>query len=197
MPGTRLYGPVPATGNAGAVAANVSGAANPLLPATQTVLSSTAETQIVNPQLPTTPLTVAVPPGGLLEAIPFTIVASGKINTGTSSTVTLSLYSGNSATIGSNTLLKASSAFTGFAGKKNFWIKGRAIYDSVSGTLTGTVEFFLNNTLQAAAAFANVPTGISNSANPGPVLNLSLTVTFGTGGTQVVTVQDFAIYDTL
>jgi hypothetical protein len=155
----------------------------------QTVSSSTAETVINNPALGTA-LVLTIPANSVLEQIPFLLLVSGYFNLGTSSTVTLKLYNGTAIT---GTLLKSSGALSAFSGKTNFWIKARLIYDSVSGTLTGTVEFFCNNVIVAAAAVTNVPTGISGTANP--VTNFVVSVTFGTGGTQVIGVHEFAIYD--
>lgn len=185
---TRLY-----TANRSSsvvVAQSSPGAIVPLLPALQTVLT-TAETVIGDPGVPTLPLLCQIPPGGPLEQEEFQVVGSGWFNLGTSSTVTMKLYSGNSLTPGSNTLLLTSGAITAFAGKANWKFVARLIYDSNSGKLTGTVEFLINNVLVAAAVVTNVVTGINNVNNP--VASFCFSVTYGTAGTQVINVKDFGV----
>ena len=194
MPSTRLYGPSAAPGAAGTLAQNTSGAIAAVLPATQTVLN-TAETVIVNPSVSSSALVVNIPTGSLLEQKPFTLQASGYLNNGTSSTVTIKLYNGTSTTVGRDTLLGSSGAITAFAGKAPSYAKAKLIYDSVSGKLQGTVKFMVNNTLVAETAVSNVVTGISNVNATGVVTSFVLSVTFGTAGTQVISVNDFAIFD--
>ena len=146
---------------------------------------------ILNPASSTLPLQLQIPPSGPLEQRPFDVVASGYLNIGTSSTFTLKFYSGTSTTVGSDTLLSSSGAITGFAGKAPFYMRATLIYDSVSGKLQGSVKFMINNTLVAEAAVSNVVTGVNN--NNLPVLNFLLSCTFGTAGTQVVTLQSFDV----
>lgn len=191
---TRLYSPLPAPGAAGAVALNTQGGINPVLPATQTVLNTT-ETVIVNPSIPTAPLQVQVPAGSVLEQEPFEIVASGFLNHGTSSTVTIKLYSGTSLTVGSDSLLGTSGAISAFAGKANWLLRCTdVIYDSQSGKLNGRIEFLVNGSFVAQANFSTTVTGINNNPALGTaVLSLLLSVTFGTGGTQIISVHDFGI----
>ena len=196
MPSNRLYGPSGAPGTAGLLAPQTAGATAGVLPATQTVLT-TAETVILNPALnsSTQALVLNVPPGGPLEQRPFDVVASGYLNIGTSSTVAIKLYSGTSTTVGSDTLLGSSGAITAFAGKAPWYTKATLIYDSVSGKLQGTIKFMVNNILVAETAVSNVVTGLNNAGGVGgaPVANFVLSVTFATAGTQIISVQDFAV----
>lgn len=162
------------------------------LPATQTILTGT-ETVIVDPANPAVALILTIPPGGPCEQEIFEVVASGAINNGTSSTVTVKLYSGNSLTVGNDTLLGTSGAIAAFAGKSNWFVRVRnLVYDSLSGKMTGTIQFMVNNVLVAEAALSNIVTGISNTTFNG-VVNFVLSFTFGTAGTQVVTVHDFGV----
>lgn len=175
------------------VAAQTSGAIVPVLPALQTVLVNT-EVVISDPGILTNALICQLPPGTPCEQEAFELIASGYLNHGTSSTVTFKLYSGTSLTPGSNTLLRTSGAISAFAGKTNWLIRARLLFDSVSGQLTGSVEFLVNNTIVAAAQLANVVTGVNNNpASGGPVLNFCISVTFGTAGTQIINVKDFGI----
>ena len=185
---TRLYG-VTRASNIN-IAAQTSGALAAILPALQTILGTT-ETVIADPGILTNALIVAIEPGGPCEQEEFQLLASGYFNLGTSSTVTLRLYSGTSLTPGSNTLLKSSGASSAFSGKAPWKLKAILLYDSVSGQLTGTVEFLINNVVVAAAAVTNVVTGVNNANNP--VLSFVISVQFSTAGTQVINVKDFGI----
>ena len=197
MSSNRLYGPTPAPGAAGTIGLNTQGGIAAVLPATQTLLT-TAEAVIVNPSLPTVPLQVNIPQNSPLEGKPFLLVGSGVLNFGTSSTATLKVYSGTSLTPGSNTQLATSGAITGFAGKVPFNFELKLQFDSISGKLNGSFKFMVNNTLVAEAALSNVVTGLNNnpsivSAPPVSVASFCLSLTCGTGGTQVIVVDEFAI----
>lgn len=150
------------------------------LPATLN-LTSNAETLIPNPGLATIPLSVAVHPDTPLEQTVFHLYASGIATTGTTTNLTFKLYSGTSATIGNNTLLGSSGAIaqngtTGARVTAAWFCVAELIYDSVSGTLAGTVKFYVNKTAVAAVTLSNFPTGFLNvgnpSANPPTVSNL-------------------------
>lgn len=172
------------------LAQNVQGEqAGDVLPALQTIAVTTA-VQIVNPLLPTLPLTVALPPQVGLEQRVFDLIASGYIKTTASGSITLKLYEGTLAT---GTLLKASSAQTQDSATAPFWIKGRFIYDSVSGKLTGTVQFLINNILDAEAVVTNVVTGLSDSNDPVATFTLTITSSGATGSTlTTINVQAFS-----
>jgi hypothetical protein len=142
----RLFGPSGIPGAAGQLAQNVQGSVAPApLPAKQTVTVNT-ETVINNPALSAQPLLVSIPASALLEQNIFEIHASGYIKCNASSTLTLKLYSGSSATVGSDTLLKSSGAVSAFQATVPFYIIAQLVYDSVSGKLGGTVKFMVNNT---------------------------------------------------
>jgi len=195
---TRLYtagkgGAVSGSVPPGLVPASTGATNNASLPATQSI-TGTSETVIADPAIQGggTALILSIPPGGPCEQEPFEISASGIVNTGASSTVTIKLYSGTSLTPGSNTLLKSSGAITAFTGKSNWWIKARLLYDTTSGELNGTVQFMVNNNLVAEAAVTNVVTGISNTANP--VASFVVSVQFGTGNANTTfTIHDFGV----
>jgi hypothetical protein len=109
----------------------------------------------------------------------------------------LKVYSGNSATIGSNTLLASSGAITQNTATASFWAHLILMFDSVSGALVGKAEFYVNKTLVAAVTLSNFPTGFLNagnpSANPPTVANLpqfSATITSsGATGSALTTIN--------
>lgn len=194
MSSTRLYGPGPAPGTAGLLAQNTQGGILPVLPAVQTILNTT-EAVILNPSLQsaTQALVLSIPSNSPLDGKAFDLVASGLLNHGTSSTVTIKLYSGTSTTVGNNTQLATSGAITAFAGKSNWQLRCKLLYDSASGKMTGTFFYSVNNVIVAEAILSNIVTGIANSTTGLPIINFVLSFTFGTGGTQVVTVNAFDI----
>lgn len=172
-----------------------------ILPLLFTV-AATAETIVPSAPNAAVPLSIAVPPDTQIEQIPFDLWASGYLKTTASGTLTLKLYEGSSATIGSNTLLGSSGAVTQNSATAAFWIHARLIFDSVSGTLAGDVEFYVNKTKVASVTLSNFPTGFLNqgnpSANPPTVAALpSFTLTLassGADGTHLTTmnVQNFS-----
>jgi len=192
----RLFGPSGAPGSAGSLAINTAGAASPVLPATQVVTVNT-ETVILNPANTTVPLLASLPAGANYDGIPLKFRASGKVHTAGSYTVTLKLYEGTSLTVGSDTLLKTSGAITAFTGDSNWWIEAAFEYDSVSGLMNGTIQFMVNNTLVATAAFTNVPSGKTQNPSGGAAsINFLLSVTFGTANAaNKIVVVEHAIYD--
>jgi hypothetical protein len=135
---------------------------------------------------------VQIPSGTELEQRKFSLQTSGYIVTGGTTNVTLKLYSGTSATPGSNTLLGSSSTVAQNSAKAPFWIQADLIFDSVSGKLTGKVEFFINNTLVAAVAVSNVIAGVSSANNPVASFGLSFTCSAGFATNKIV-VQDHCI----
>lgn len=195
MSTNRIYGPTPAPGAAGSQPSlNASGVIAAVLPAVQTLNSTTTETVIVNPSLPTTALVVSIPPQSPLEGRRFFLESSGYLNFGTSSSATLKVYAGSSTTVGNNTLLGSSGAITAFAGKVPYSFSLEGNFDSVSGKFQGTIEFVVNNTLVAKAALSNVVTGINNARTDGqPVISFCFSLTCGVAGVQVIGVDEFAV----
>lgn len=178
--------------------ATAAGQQTATLPVLQTLVATT-ETQILAGPTPLLPLSSAVHPSTQTEQVKFNFDASGYVTTTASGTITLSLYSGVSTTIGSNTLLKASSAVTqnGSTGSgavtAPWWIHADLIYDSVSGLLCGTVGFYINKTLVATATLANFPTAVNNANDP--VVQFSMTATSsgaGSGTPTTINVANFS-----
>lgn len=139
------------------------------------ILTGTSEVVVPHPENSAIAYILPLRPNEGNEQIPFYIVASGYIKTTNSSTITLKLYSGTSLTPGSNTLLSSSGAITQNTATAPWKMIAEMVYDSVSGKLTGTVEWVVNNNLVAKAAISNVITGIADTANP--VANFVLSAT--------------------
>lgn len=192
---TRPYGPNP--GNPSGLstfAQNTQAAqAKGVLPALLSVVA-TAEQVVPNPLNITLPLCVQTPPQAGCEQIPLDLNVSGYIKTSSSGSVTLKVYSGSSLTVGSNTLLGTTGAQTQNSASSPFWLKGKLIYDSVSGTLTGTIGAYVNKVLVAEATLSNFVTGVNDANNP--VLSLVLTITASgaaTGTPVTLNIQNFSI----
>lgn len=177
----RPFGPAAPAANVATMPAQNTQAQNlpNPLPATQSI-TSTAETLIVSPANPSVALSIAIPPSTALEQMPFDLNISGYIKTTNSTNITLTLYAGTA--IVSGNLLKASTATAQNSGTAPFWVKGKLIYDSVSGKLAGTVGFYINGTLVAEATLANTVTGISNTNSPVVQFCLSITSSAASGG---------------
>lgn len=172
--------------------ATSAGQQNSILPLLQSIVA-TAETQILSGPVPQIPLSCALHPATQSEQVKFNFDASGYITTTASGNITLTLYSGVSTTIGSNTLLKASTATAQASASAPWWIHGDLIYDSVSGLLCGTVGFYINKVLIASATLTNFPTGISNLSDP--VAQFSMTITSsgaGAGTPTTINVANFS-----
>lgn len=199
MPSLRQYGPSIATPSpaSGVPALNVQAATGIVpLPATLTTGTSTAETLIPNPATPTKPLLVQIPASSNLEQRVWEFEGSGYMISGGTTNVTLKTYAAlGTATLSTSSTALGSSgavAMPTSGGKSPFWIHGKAIYDSISGKLTGTIDYLINNTVVASAAFGAVLTGISDTANP--VLSLGFSITFSAGfATNEIIVQDWCI----
>jgi hypothetical protein len=188
----RLYGPSGAPTNT-PLSENTVASPKPVLPA-QLAGDTTSEQVLQNPSLPGVALVVQVPSDSALEQRVFEVYASGYITTGASMTVTAKLYSGISTTPGNNTALGSSSTVTQNSASAPFWIHAKLLYDSVSGKLTGTADFLINNTVVASVAVSNVVTGISDQSNP--VLSLCISFSFSVAETtNLVNVQEFGIYN--
>jgi hypothetical protein len=194
MPSTRLYGPSIATPlPATPLSLNVQAGSGVVpLPATLTANTVTTEQMVLNPAQPTLPLLVQIPSGTELEQRKFIVQATGFIKTAGTANVTLKLYSGTSATPGSNMLLASSGAVAQNSASAPYWIEGNFVFDSVSGKLTGTVGFSINNTLVASVAVSNVVTGINYKNNPVASFGVSGTFSAGFVGNALV-VQDLCV----
>lgn len=194
MPTTRVYGPSIATPSpATPTSINVqAGKGIVPLPASLTTGTSTAEAMIPNPSTPTLPLLVQVPSGSELEQRRFQLQFSGYIKTGGTTNVTLKLYSGTSATPGSNTALGTSGAIAQNSATAPFWAIADLIFDSVSGKLTGTTTYNINNNAVASVAVTNIVTAVNVANNP--VLSFGLSITDSAGfSTNQIVVQEACI----
>lgn len=166
-------------------------------------LSSSAQTIAPSAPNAAVPLTISIPPDTQIEQTPVDLWASGYIQTRTSGTVTIDVYEGTNETIANNTLLGSSGAITQNTAIAAWWAHARLIFDSVSGTLAGDIEFYVNKTKVASVTLSNFPTGFLNqgnpSANPPTVANLpSFVLTIASSGAisanqTTVNIQKFSV----
>lgn len=175
----RQWGPVSGSANvANQIPMNTEAQPTGPLPATLNLTSST-ETLVPSVNVATIPLSVAMHPDTNLEQTFVDLFASGIVTTGTTTNLTFKLYEG--LTITSGNLMGSSGAIaqngTTSARVTSLWeIHARLGIDSVSGTLVGKIEFYLNKTIVASVTLSNFLTGFLNvgnpSANPATVSNL-------------------------
>jgi hypothetical protein len=163
----------PAANSATASALNVQASLPAPLPASQNFISAT-EAIIVSPSNPAAALTITISPFTALEQTVFDIIASGLVTTRTSSNITIGLYVGSSITVVAGSLLhKTATPVAINSTTAPWWIHAMLIYDSVSGKLQGKCGGTINNTIDPEIAISNVPTGVSNAANPVATFSLS------------------------
>lgn len=153
------------------------------LPVSQAITAAT-ETIILSPVSPTQALTAVLGPFTALEQTLFDVIASGYVKTTSSSNLTLGLYVGASTTVVAGNLLhKTAAAVAQNTATAPWFIHAYLIYDSVSGKMHGKCGGMCNNTIDPEIAISNVPTGISNLANPVATFSLSITSSGAAGGT--------------
>ena len=129
-------------------------------------LAAATETIVPSANNAAQPLTITLPPDTQIEQTPFDLWFSGYAKTTASGTLTFKVYEGSSETIGSNTLLGSSGAITQNSATASFWGHLQLQLDSVSGTLVGKIDFYVNKTIVAAVTLSNFPTGFLNQGNP-------------------------------
>jgi hypothetical protein len=163
------------------------------LPAVQAITVAT-ESILVSPSNPAGALAVPLGPFTALEQTVFDVIASGYITTRAAGTIALGLYVGSSATVVAGNLLhKTAAAVTQNTATAPWWIHAMLIYDSVSGKLQGKCGGTINNVLDPEIANTNVPTGVSNTANPVATFSLSITSSGAAVGTPTtINVQKFS-----
>jgi hypothetical protein len=158
------------------------------------LITGTTETVILSPENAAVPLVIAIPPDTLNEQTELWLVASGYMKTTNSTNITIKLYSGTSLTVGSDTLLGSSGALA-LNSATCFWkCKAEVHYDSVSGALVGTIEFYFNKAIVAKVTWSNFPTGVNNTSNPVASFLLSVTSSAATAPLPTtVNVQKFSV----
>jgi len=169
----RPFGPyTPAANSATQSALNVSavpqsGPSGPL-PVTQSITSS-SEALIETAYNSSVALTCQVEPDTNIEQSVFDFWTSGIVKTTSTTNLTLKVYEG--AAISSGNLLGSSGTVaqngtTGSPVTAAFYSHVQAIFDSVSGVLAGTIEFYINKTNVAKVTFSNFVGGFNNTGNP-------------------------------
>jgi len=169
----------------------------------QFTLGAATETLVPSAPNAAVPLQITIPPDTQIEQTVFDLYASGYIKTTATGTITIKLYEGTSATIGSDTLLGSSGAINQNSATASWFAHAVLIFDSVSGVLAGKIEFYVNKTVVVAVTLSNFPSGFLNqgnpSANPPTVANLpTFLLSFASSGATgttltTVNVQKFSV----
>lgn len=191
----RPNGPTSGAANsATATALNVQAAQAGPLPATQSI-AVTTETKILSPENSAVALTITLPPDTANEQSLLDLVCSGVITTKTSTNLSLGLYADGLTTVTAGNLLhKTATPVAQNSTSAPFFFHAQLIYDSVSGKLQGKCDGMINNVVDPGIAFTNVPTGISNTANPVATFSISITSSGATAPNPTsITIQKFSV----
>jgi hypothetical protein len=191
----RPNGPTSGAANsATATALNVQAAQAGPLPASQNVVSN-AEVKILSPENSAVALTIALPPDTANEQALLDLVVSGVITTRTTTNLSLGLYAdGSTAVTAGNLLHKTATPAAQNSTSAPFFFHAQLIYDSVSGKLQGKCDGMINNIIDPGIANTNVPSGISNTANPVATFSLTLTSSGATAlNPTTIVVQKFSV----
>lgn len=170
------------------------------VPATGVYPGLPAPTQLAGNWLVLPALSGDVSSGGVLDARPFKVRVSGKINNAQSETITFTFYqvtaagfaAGPTATnsTGVSSLVSSAAIITGATnGKANVYGEVTCMWDAQSKILNGVVGGLMNNTVVAATKISTAVTGLGEND-----LNFAFAVTAGTTGTgDVIGPLDFTI----
>jgi hypothetical protein len=158
------------------------------------VLTGVAAGVVLNPQNPTLALVCPLSPNEGNEATPFDLYASGYVTTANASNIVGKLAAGTSTTDATNTALGSSSASAVGTTTAPWKVHCELLYDSVSGKLTGTVEWLVNNILTVKAAIATIITGVKDANSPVANFVLSFSSSAAAGGAATtVVVKKFSV----
>jgi hypothetical protein len=128
-------------------------AANGRLPSDALGASSTAEFQFSKSS---SRYVLTLPGSSKCINRPIRIKAWGRVTGGTTTNFTVKLYSGSSATIGSNTSIATSGAIAVNSVSGNFWLEAEGVWDSTSDKFQGLFRGHINGTAVAAAILSSV-----------------------------------------
>jgi hypothetical protein len=156
------------------------------------VLSAAAAAVVANPQNTAIALVLPLSPYQGNEATAFDLWASGIVTAANATNLVGKLAAGTSLNDATNIALSSSAASALTATTTNWKVHAELLYDSVSGKLTGTADWLINNVLTAKAALANVVTGMKDSNSPVVNFVLSFSSSAATGPLPTtVTVRKF------
>lgn len=132
-----------------------------------------------------------LPSGGSFDAQPFRVRIAGRLNVAATGTVTVGLYAGNSATLGSNQVMATALSVSITApGSTNFFLETDLIWDSVSGKVSGMAWGVVGTAGTVANGSISAVTGITSAS----LLQFVAGVTFSAANAaNSITVTDFSI----
>jgi len=103
--------------------------------------------------------------GSVNNSRPFRVKASGRVTTSAAAgTFLVTLYHGDSATIGSNTIIEASTAREVATGDAAWYIEAILQTDATEQDLHGKGWSIVNSLLDAEAVLDNIPTSVDPAA---------------------------------
>ena len=127
--------------------------------------SSGADFQFADGQSTAVRLRLRLPPGSVAGSRLFRVKAGGRVTTGAAAgTFLVTLYHGDSATIGSNTIIEASTAREIATGDAAWYIEAILQTDATEQDLHGKGYALINSLLDAEAVVDNVPTSVDPAA---------------------------------
>jgi len=135
------------------IAVQALSAANGRLPSDAGGASSTAEFQFSKSS---SRFILYAPGSDKLKNRPFVVRLWGRATGGTTTNLTIKLYSGISATIGSNTSIATSGAIAVNSVSGNFHLESQMIWDSTSDKYQGVFQGHVNGTAVARAINSSV-----------------------------------------
>lgn len=136
-------------------------------------------------------------PGGQQMSIRFKVLACGRVTTGGAINVTVKLYAGVSATLGSDTAIATTGAVSVSTVSRNWQIEATLIWDSTSKRIDGWYAASLNGTVVANTVITNAVTGVdpvTQATTTGvPPYGFVVSGTFGTGSASNAMYLDYFV----
>ena len=127
--------------------------------------STGADFQFTDSQSTPVRLRLRLPPGSVNGSRPFRVKAGGRVQTPASAgTFLITLYHGDSATIGSNTVIEASTAREIATGDAAWYIEATLQTDATEEDLHGVGWSIVNSLLDAEVVIDNFPSSVDPDA---------------------------------
>ena len=150
-------------------------------------VSSGADFQFADGQDTAVRLRLRLPPSSVAGSRAFRVKAGGRVTTSAAAgTFLVTLYHGDSATIGSNTIIEASTAREVATGDAAWYIEATVQTDVTEQDLHGQGWSIINSLLDAEAVIDNIPTSVD------PAAEIAFTVV---GNFEEADADQFAICD--
>lgn len=162
-------------------------AANGRLPSDSGGVNSTAEFQFSKSS---SRYILYAPGSNKLRNKPFRIRAWGRVTGGETVNLTIKLYSGISATIGSNTSIATSGAVAVNSVSANFYLEAQMVWDSTSDKYQGVFRGWINGTAVAITINSSVTVPASDPSVAEGTNGFTCTGTFSSAHANTLAVLD-------